>query len=152
MPVMNGHEATRAIRKIESGRRNSVDSPVIPPPGTPIKIAPPKVVQARAKIFALTGLATADDKREAFGSGVDGYLVKPVSLKSLGLIFQSKIPTVPCVANRLLINRNRFPSGYAKLGLVDIKQNAEKGVVSNINIKTHRYIRRNPHRCTTTIQ
>jgi hypothetical protein len=37
-----------------------------------VVIPPQQVVQARAKIFALTGLATSDDKREAFGSGVDG--------------------------------------------------------------------------------
>ncbi|KAL7421615.1 hypothetical protein Q5752_003384 [Cryptotrichosporon argae] len=48
----------------------------------------PRAVQQRTKIFALTGLATADDKRRAFGSGVDGYLVKPVSLASLDVIFQ----------------------------------------------------------------
>nr|XP_019046419.1 two-component system sensor protein [Kwoniella bestiolae CBS 10118]OCF25349.1 two-component system sensor protein [Kwoniella bestiolae CBS 10118] len=73
MPVMNGHDATRAIRKIEATRRDAPqDIPFVPPPGRPVSIPPIKVVQARAKIFALTGLATQDDKREAFGSGVDG--------------------------------------------------------------------------------
>ncbi|WWD03078.1 hypothetical protein V865_001124 [Kwoniella europaea PYCC6329] len=89
MPVMNGHDATRAIRKIEATRRDAPqDIPFVPPPGRPVSIPPVKVVQARAKIFALTGLATQDDKREAFGSGVDGYLVKPVSLSSLDTIFK----------------------------------------------------------------
>ncbi|WVF71252.1 hypothetical protein IAT40_006054 [Kwoniella sp. CBS 6097] len=90
MPVMNGHDATRAIRQIEATRRSAPASelPVVPPPGKPVTIPPTKVVQARAKIFALTGLATQDDKREAFGSGVDGYLVKPVSLSSLDTIFK----------------------------------------------------------------
>ncbi|WVR06967.1 hypothetical protein IAU60_004003 [Kwoniella sp. DSM 27419] len=90
MPIMNGHDATQAIRKIEAARRNSPisDISVIPPPGRPVTVAPPRVVQARAKIFALTGLATPDDKRKAFGSGVDGYLVKPVSLVSLDAIFK----------------------------------------------------------------
>ncbi|WWC89244.1 uncharacterized protein L201_004163 [Kwoniella dendrophila CBS 6074] len=89
MPVMNGHDATRAIRKIEATRRDAPqDIPFVPPPGRPVSIPPLKVVQARAKIFALTGLATQDDKREAFGSGVDGYLVKPVSLASLDAIFK----------------------------------------------------------------
>ncbi|WWC62065.1 uncharacterized protein I303_104654 [Kwoniella dejecticola CBS 10117] len=89
MPIMNGHDATRAIRKIEATRRDAPqDIPFVPPPGRPVSIPPTKVVQARAKIFALTGLATQDDKREAFGSGVDGYLVKPVSLASLDIIFK----------------------------------------------------------------
>ncbi|KAG0304165.1 hypothetical protein BGZ99_002484, partial [Dissophora globulifera] len=35
-------------------------------------------------IFALTGLAGEEDKRLAFECGVDGYLTKPVSLKTLG--------------------------------------------------------------------
>jgi len=77
MPVMNGHEATRAIRKIEASRRNRLSGvPATPSPDKsvqfPIRIPSPRDVQARAKIFALTGLATADDMREAFRSGVDG--------------------------------------------------------------------------------
>jgi CheY-like chemotaxis protein len=74
MPVMNGHEATREIRKIEAERNKALssESQIVSPPGGPLKVPPKSVVQGRAKVFALTGLATADDKREAFSSGVDG--------------------------------------------------------------------------------
>ncbi|KAG8684772.1 His Kinase A domain containing protein, partial [Ceratobasidium sp. 395] len=41
-----------------------------------------------AKIFALTGLATPDDKRKALAAGFDGYLIKPVSFKTLDGLFQ----------------------------------------------------------------
>jgi CheY-like chemotaxis protein len=37
----------------------------------------------RSLIFALTGLASEEDKDLAFESGVDGFLTKPVSLKML---------------------------------------------------------------------
>jgi len=89
MPIMDGITSTRAIRKVEATRRNLPisDAPSTPPVGQPVRIAPIKVVQARAKIFALTGLATHDDKRNAFGSGVDGYLTKPVALRTLDSIF-----------------------------------------------------------------
>lgn len=93
MPIMNGHDATRAIRKIEAQRRKHPEpTPVaagIPGVGmTSMTTIPAFPNASRVKIFALTGLATTDDKREAFTSGVDGYLVKPVSLASLDQIFK----------------------------------------------------------------
>jgi CheY-like chemotaxis protein len=99
MPVLNGHGATRAIRQVEAKRRKA--SPEVrtvgllpTSPSRPASIQPigqvPNlpVFQTHAKIFALTGLATPDDKREAFSSGVDGYLIKPVSLATLDSVFK----------------------------------------------------------------
>ena len=60
MPVMSGIESTRAIRKLEK--------------------------QSRTKgsiIIALTGLAAASDKVEAYEAGIDLFMVKPVSFKQL---------------------------------------------------------------------
>ncbi|KAG0636886.1 hypothetical protein HOY80DRAFT_1138752 [Tuber brumale] len=60
MPIMSGIESTRAIRRLER--------------------------QSRAKgsvIIALTGLAAASDKVEAYEAGIDLFMVKPVSFKQL---------------------------------------------------------------------
>ncbi|KAG9010964.1 His Kinase A domain containing protein [Tulasnella sp. JGI-2019a] len=78
MPRKNGFEASEEIRKIErSRRRHSQASDSLEAPH-----------DARSKIFALTGLASIEDKRKAFAVGVDGYLIKPVSLKTLASVFQ----------------------------------------------------------------
>lgn len=60
MPVLNGFEATRQIRSFEKSRG----------------------LQA-ATIIALTGLGSASAQQEAFSSGVDLFLTKPVRLKEL---------------------------------------------------------------------
>ena len=62
MPVMNGFEATRAIRAFEKG----------------------KTVDGRgAMIIALTGLSSPKDETEALASGIDLFLTKPVSFKEV---------------------------------------------------------------------
>ncbi|KAG0281468.1 His Kinase A domain containing protein [Linnemannia exigua] len=48
-----------------------------------------------AMIFALTGLASDEDKRLAFECGVDGYLTKPIRLSGLAALLASCRPTTP---------------------------------------------------------
>lgn len=73
MPVMNGFEATRAIREVEKNR----DSASYARPPRP------------AMIVALTGLASGRDHGEAFASGVDLYMTKPVSFKEVGRLLDN---------------------------------------------------------------
>ncbi|KAJ5726307.1 uncharacterized protein N7483_007664 [Penicillium malachiteum] len=61
MPVMNGFEATRAIRSLERDQDGRVP----------------------AIIIALTGLSSSRDESEALASGVDMFLTKPVSFKEV---------------------------------------------------------------------
>ncbi|GKT47723.1 hybrid signal transduction histidine kinase A [Colletotrichum spaethianum] len=67
MPVMDGFEATRRIRAIETDQGFR-----------------------RCHIFALTGLASASAQQEAFASGIDLFLTKPVRLKELNRILETK--------------------------------------------------------------
>ncbi|KAF4999972.1 hypothetical protein FGRMN_2114 [Fusarium graminum] len=60
MPVMNGVEATKRIRKLEAEYK-------IP----------------RTTVFALTGLASADARLDALSAGVDTFLPKPVKFAEL---------------------------------------------------------------------
>lgn len=73
MPVMNGFESTRAIRKFERTRDGSK------------YIRRPKA----ALIIALTGLASGRDHGEAFACGVDLYMTKPVSFKEVGRLLDN---------------------------------------------------------------
>ncbi|KAJ4031977.1 hypothetical protein NW756_012759 [Fusarium oxysporum] len=67
MPVMNGFEATRAIRAIEA------DGAI-----------------TKCPIFALTGLASRDAQQEAFLSGIDLFLTKPIQLTDIKHFLESK--------------------------------------------------------------
>jgi CheY-like chemotaxis protein len=67
MPVMNGFEATREIRRLEAEARVS-----------------------RCKIVALTGLSSEVSKSEASASGLDMFLTKPVKMSMLKGILEEK--------------------------------------------------------------
>jgi len=73
MPVMDGMEAAREIRKLErvAGRQG-----------------PP------ALIIALTGLGSTTNRKEAFDSGVDIFLTKPARLKDLRKMIDDWEPKV----------------------------------------------------------
>ncbi|KAJ3531957.1 hypothetical protein NM208_g8650 [Fusarium decemcellulare] len=68
MPVMDGFEATRQIRAFES--EHGVEKGVL--------------------ILALSGLASEEAQREAYGSGFDLFLLKPVKLQVLGETLKQK--------------------------------------------------------------
>lgn len=88
MPVLDGIGATAAIRRIEAERHTAALSaggasaastssasgksrPTLRHPSP----------RTRVKIFALTGRSSDEDKRMAFATGADGYIVKPLSFK-----------------------------------------------------------------------
>uniref|UniRef100_UPI004056E639 hybrid sensor histidine kinase/response regulator n=1 Tax=Agathobacter sp. TaxID=2021311 RepID=UPI004056E639 len=59
MPVMNGYQATKAIRKL------------------------PNPALANIPIIAMTANAFDEDKKEAFESGMDGHIAKPIDIAVL---------------------------------------------------------------------
>lgn len=75
MPVMDGFQATLAIRNIEREHRNG---------------ARPRLTDAcpPAYIIALTGLASAQDRKRAYQAGVDLVLTKPVKFAELSKVLE----------------------------------------------------------------
>jgi len=67
MPLMDGMSASRAIREFEGANK-------LP----------------RCLIIALTGLASASAKLEAWGSGIDHFMTKPVNFKTLATLLREK--------------------------------------------------------------
>jgi CheY-like chemotaxis protein len=70
MPVMNGIESTFKIRELERERN-----------------AKP------AMIVALTGLASAEAQQEAFSSGINLFLTKPVRFAELRELLREWVPS-----------------------------------------------------------
>lgn len=68
MPIMNGHEATRAIRRFEES-------------GT---VGIPR----RSFVVALTGNSSSTDREEAMESGCDMYMTKPMRMAEIGRLLE----------------------------------------------------------------
>jgi signal transduction histidine kinase/ActR/RegA family two-component response regulator len=75
MPVMDGLEATRKIRALEKERKNRLG-----------KAAPDPTL-----IVALTGLASSRDQADAFASGVNLFMTKPVKFKEIGKLLDDRV-------------------------------------------------------------
>jgi CheY-like chemotaxis protein len=75
MPVMDGLEATRKIRALEKDRNTRLGA----------------AAPAAALIVALTGLASSRDQANAFASGVDLFMTKPVKFKEIGKLLDERI-------------------------------------------------------------
>jgi signal transduction histidine kinase/CheY-like chemotaxis protein/HPt (histidine-containing phosphotransfer) domain-containing protein len=67
MPNMNGLDATRAIRKLETSTARHV------------------------RIVGLTGNATSEDERRCLNAGMDAFLSKPVRMEKLYEVVESKL-------------------------------------------------------------
>lgn len=78
MPVMDGFQASREIRRIEKDFRAKMSE-------SERESHPPTI------IAALTGLDSAGAQKEALGSGINTFLVKPINRKNLQAVLHRKV-------------------------------------------------------------
>lgn len=62
-----GYGATKQIRALEAQRSKAMNDDC-----SAVGLQAPGVITSRSRIFAVTGLAAAEDKSRAYGAGVDG--------------------------------------------------------------------------------
>ena len=83
MPVMDGYEATRHIREL---------TPVSPAMSAPGAGADWPSAGSRIPIIAMTAHAMQGDRELCLAAGMDDYLPKPVSVKSLTAVLEKWLP------------------------------------------------------------
>lgn len=78
MPVMDGFEASRQIRRLEREYRDKLTESE--------RTATPPLI-----IAALTGLDSVGAQKEALGSGINTFLIKPIKRPQLKAVLQRQI-------------------------------------------------------------
>lgn len=105
MPIMDGFEATKAIRERESAGRGARG------PGqgdeedtSPLLLAPSLSPTSHIPIIAVTANAMQGDRERCLAAGMDDYLSKPVKLDALGAVLQRWVAaaTAPAAATETL--------------------------------------------------
>lgn len=88
MPVLNGFDATRQIRAIEGLRQKKIITTILERKSDGgvdgLNDKGLEELKTPALVIALTGLTSSRDQSEAFASGVDLFLTKPVAFKEVG--------------------------------------------------------------------
>jgi CheY-like chemotaxis protein len=77
MPLMNGFESARRIRSSEREYQNTLE-------------VSERESFRPATIIALTGLASASAQNEAYGSGMDLFLAKPIRREQLLAVLRER--------------------------------------------------------------
>jgi len=90
MPIMDGNEAAREIRRLEN--ESLKDNPGRKP----------------AIIWALTGLASKDDQELVMSSGADDMMLKPVSMKKLMTLLEEKFPLLAERRKQRKVSKNNL--------------------------------------------